>query len=102
MTESDLSQQLYSEFHIICRNLTYFTIALVCVAALIVWIFAIDLGGKRTTLMGAMFMILAAFTFKIPYFSYRYLLSKYKHHDEKRSILGTDWKLFRDNAMQHR
>ena len=102
MNESNLSQELYGEFNKLCRNLTYATIALVCIAALIIWIFDIDLGGQRTTLMGVSFMVLAAFTFKIPYLSYRYMLSKYKHHEDKSSILGVDWKLFRDNAMQHR
>ncbi len=102
MTVFNLSQEVYSEFHRLNRYLTYMTILLVCFAALIVWVFSIDIGGKRTTLMGAMFMLLAAFTFKIPYISYRYLRSKYKNHSEKCSILGTDWKLFHDAAMLKR
>ena len=102
MNESNLSEELYREFHKMNRNLTYMTIALVSVAALLVWVFNIDVGGKRTSLMGLMFMLLAAFTFKIPHISYRYLVSKYKNNKEKRSILGADWKLFRDAAMMRR
>ncbi len=102
MSESKISQSLYSEYHVLNRNLTYMTIALVCLAALIIWIFNVDLKGERTTLMGLMFMLLAAFTFKIPHISYRLLKSKYKNNPEKCSILGADWKIFRDAAMLNR
>ena len=102
MSESKLSQSLYSEYHVLNRNLTYMTIALVCLAALLIWIFNVDLKGERTTLMGLMFMLLAAFTFKIPHISYRFLKYKYKNNPEKYSILGADWKSFRDAAMLNR
>jgi len=102
MTESNMSQELYKEFHQISRNLTYLTIGLVAVAALSVWLFNIDVGGKRTSSMGVMFMLLAFFTYKIPYLSYRYMQYKYKHESEKRSVIGYDWKQFRDQAMQRR
>lgn len=99
MNESDLSQKLYKEFHQLSRNLTYLTIGLVAVAALAVWVFGIDLGGKRTSSMGVMFMLLAFFTYKIPYLSYRYMLNKYKNESEKSAAMGYDWKQFRDRAM---
>ncbi len=102
MSESELSQELYNEFLKINRYLTYGTVAFVCVVAFVVWIFDIDLGGQRTSLMGLMFMLLAVVTFKIPYISYRYLRKKYKNHAEKNSILGVDWKLFRDAAMMRK
>ena len=102
MSESKLSQELYDEYQRINRNLTYTSVALVCIAAFVVWLFNIDLGGQRTSLMGIMFMLLAVVTFKIPYFSYRYLRRKYKNHAEKFSILGSDWKLFRDTAMMRK
>jgi hypothetical protein len=75
---------------------------LVAVAALSVWLFSIDVGGKRTSSMGVMFMLLAFFTYKIPYLSYRYMLYKYKNESEKRTTIGYDWKQFRDQAMQRR
>jgi hypothetical protein len=102
INESDLTGKLCAEFHQISRNLTYFTIALVAVSALAVWLFSIDLGGSRTTLMGLAFMSLAVFTYKIPYISYRYMQRKYKNVAEKSTVLGYDWKQFRDLAMQRR
>lgn len=102
MIESSLTHELYSEFHQINRNLTYTTIGLVALVAMIIWLFGIDVGGKRTSMMGAIFIMLAVFTYKIPYISYRYMLKKYKNDSEKRSAIGYDWKHFRDLAMQHR
>ena len=102
MTESNLKNKLYSEFHQINRNLTYATIGLVALAAILVWIFGIDLGGRRTSMMGAVFIMLAVFTYKIPYISYRYMLKKYKNDSEKCSAIGYDWKQFHDLAMQRR
>lgn len=102
MTESKILKDLYREFHQLSRTLTFATIGLVALAALTVWLFDIDLGGNRTTAMGAMFMILALFTYKIPHISYKYLLNKYKHDTEKRNAIGYDWKHFRDLAMQRR
>lgn len=102
MSESNISEELCKEFHQISRKLTYMTVALVCAIALIVWLTGIDVGGKRTSLMGAMFMSLAFFTYKIPHLSYRYMQRKYKGESEKRSVLGYDWKQFRDLAMQRK
>lgn len=102
MTESNISQQLYREFHQFSRKLTFATIGLVAVVALAVWLFGIDVGGNRTTAMGAMFMMLALFTYKIPHISYKFLLYKYKNDTEKRNAIGYDWKHFRDLAMQRR
>ena len=102
MSESKILQDICREFHAFNRKLTYATIGLVAMVALVVWIFGIDVGGNRTTAMGAMFMILALFTYKIPHISYKYLLNKYKHDSEKRNAIGYDWKQFRDVAMQRR
>ncbi len=102
MIESNISHALYKEFQQVNRNLTYITIALVCVVALIVWLFGIDVGTKRASSIGIMFMVLAYFTYKIPYISYRYMLNKYKNESEKRSAIGYDWKQFRDLAMQRK
>lgn len=102
MTESKISHELYREFHQISRKLTFATVGLVAVVALAVWLFGIDVGGNRTTAMGAMFMMLALFTYKIPHISYKYLLNKYKNDTERRSAIGYDWKHFRDLAMQRR
>jgi|GEM_PF-3573515 len=102
MNESNISEELYREFHQISRKLTYVTVGFVCTLALIVWLTGFDVGGKRTSLMGIMFMILAFFTFKIPHISYQYMQRKYKSESEKRSVLGYDWKHFRDQAMQRK
>ncbi|MGH1538271.1 MAG: hypothetical protein ACRBDX_09550 [Gammaproteobacteria bacterium] len=102
MSESNVSDEIYKEFHQISRTLTFCTVAIVAAAALIVWLLGIDVGGKRTSLMGVAFMLLAFFTYQIPYICYRYLLYKYKNESQKRSAVGYDWKHFRDQAMQHR
>jgi len=102
MNESNISDEVYREFHQISRKLTYMTVALVCAAALIVWLLSIDISGKRTSLLGVMFMGLAFFTYKIPHISYRFMQGKYKGTTAKRNILGYDWKQFRDQAMQRR
>ncbi|MEJ2115305.1 MAG: hypothetical protein P8X88_04490 [Gammaproteobacteria bacterium] len=102
MNESNVSDELYREFHQFHRNLTYLVVALVGATALIVWFLGIDVGGKRASMMGVIFMLLAYFTYQIPYISYRYLQHKYKNESEKRDVLGYDWKQFRDLAMQRR
>ena len=102
MNESNLSEELFREFHQISRKLTYMTVAFVCVIALVVWLTSFDVGGKRISLMGVMFMSLAFFTYKIPYISYRYMQRKYKSESQKRAVLGYDWKHFRDQAMQRK
>jgi len=102
MSESEISSELYKEFHQISRNLTYLTVASVCVSALLVWLLGIDVGGKRTSSMGVIFMLLAFFTYQIPYISYRYMQYKYKNQSVKRLAIGYDWKQFRDRAMQRR
>jgi hypothetical protein len=102
MIESKISEDLYREFHQFSRKLTYATIGLVAIVAFAVWLFKIDVGGNRTTAMGAMFMLLALFTYKIPHISYKYLLNKYKNDTIKRNAIGYDWKQFRDIAMQRR
>jgi len=106
MTESNLSNntsaEVYKEFHHVNRKLTYATVGLVCLAALLVWLLGIDVKGKHLSSMGLMFMFLALFTYKIPYISFRYLQKKYANESEKRSAIGYDWKTFRDLAMQRR
>jgi len=102
MSESNISDDVYREFHQITRKLTYMTVAVVCVAALIIWLMNIDIGGGRTSLLGVMFMGLAFLTYKIPHISYRMMQGKYKSIADKRNVLGYDWKLFRDEAMKRR
>jgi len=99
MSESNVSEELFREFHQINRKLTYMTVALVCVVALVVWLFGLNAGGKFTSVMGLLFMVLAFFTYKIPYISYRAMQRKYKDESEKRTAIGYDWKQFRDQAM---
>ncbi|QMU60588.1 MAG: hypothetical protein GKR92_02300 [Gammaproteobacteria bacterium] len=99
MTENNVSDEIYKEFHQINRKLTYSTIGLVCITALLVWLNGIDFRGKHLSEMGLLFMLLGFFTYKIPYISYRFLLYKYKNVSEKRSAIGYDWKQFRDIAM---
>ena len=106
MTESNVSDavsgEVYKEFHRINRKLTYSTIGLVCITALLLWLNGIDVRGKHLSEMGLLFMLLGFFTYKIPYISYRYMLKKYKNVPEKRSAIGYDWKQFLNSAMQRR
>ncbi len=90
------------EFHRLSRNMTYATIVLVCILAMLAWWLGIEVKGRAATIIGAMFIVLAVVTFQIPYITYRYMLRKYKHEPEKLSALGSNWHEFRDNAMQRR
>jgi len=102
MNKSNLTKFLQEEFHQLSRKLTYITIAIVCVAAIVFWWHGIEVKGNAAVLIGAMFMILAAFTLNIPYFIYRYMYRKYKDDPEKQSALGPNWREFRDSAMQRK
>ncbi len=102
MSESDLYDQLYTEYHAISRNLIYITVGFVAAIAGVIWLLSIEISAKQSTFMGAMFIILAAFTYQIPAITYRYLRSKYKDDTDKSIILGTDSKSFHEAAMQHR
>lgn len=106
MTESNVSDrvsdEVCKEFHKINRKLTYSTIGLVCVTALLVWLNGIDVRGKHLSEMGLLFMLLGFFTYKIPYISYVFMQKKYKNHAEKRTVLGYDWKSFLNLAMQRK
>ena len=99
---SNVSSEVYKEFHKINRKLTYSTIGLVCVTALVVWLNGIDVRGKHLSEMGLLFMLLGFFTYKIPYISYRFMQKKYKNEPAKLSAIGYDWKTFLNLAMQRR
>ena len=102
MNESNLYDELYAEYHAISRNLIYTTVGFVAALAGIIWLLGIDISGRQSTFMGAMFILLAVFTYQIPAITYRYLSSKYKDDEDKSIILGTDSKTFHEAAMQHR
>ena len=102
MTESKLLVYLLQEFHLISRKMTYATVAIVCVFAIVAWWFGIEVKGKTATLIGLMFIVLAAFTLQIPYITYRFMLKKYKNDPDKLSALGPNWQDFRDSALQRR
>ena len=102
MSESKLTAYLQQEFHLLCRKLTYITVGVVCVLAVIAWWFGVEVKGNTATLIGIFFILLAAFTLKIPHIIYRYMLKKYKNDPEKLSALGPNWTEFRQNAMQRR
>ena len=102
MSTSNLYDELYTEYHAICRNLIFFTVGFVALVAGVVWLLNIQISGNQSTLMGAMFIILAVFTYQIPAITHRYLCSKYKGDTDKSLILGSDSKSFHDAAMQYR
>ena len=99
MSKSNLSKLLQQEFQQLSRKLTYFTIAFICLAAIIFWWHGVEVKGNTAMLIGSMFMIVAAFTLNIPYFTYRYMLKKYKDDPEKQLALGPNWREFRESAM---
>ena len=102
MTQSKLSDFMRQEFHQLSRKFTYVTIAIVCIFAMLFWWLGVEVKGSMATLVGALFIVLAAFTFQIPYITYRYMLKKYKHEPEKLTALGPNWREFREYAMQRR
>lgn len=102
MNKSNLLNLLQQEFHQLSRKLTYFTIAIVCLAAVVFWWHGVEVKGNTATLIGSMFLILAVFTLNIPYITYRYMLKKYKDDPEKQSALGPTWQEFRESAMGHK
>jgi len=102
MIQSSLVHFMQQEFHQLSRKLTYITIAVVCAWALLAWWLGVEVKGNMATGIGAIFIVLAAFTLKIPYMTYWYMLKKYKNEPEKRSALGPNWQDFRDSAMRRR
>ena len=102
MKRSRLSGMLKQEFNLLSRKLTYMTIAVVCVLALILWWLGIEVKGNTATIIGAMFIGLAALTFKIPYIAYRFMLNKYRNEPDKIFALGPSWQEFRSFAMQRK
>ena len=102
MIESKLTIYLEQEFHLLCRKLTHITVIVVILLAVVAWWFGIEVKGNTATLVGMAFIIIAAFTLKIPHIIYRYMLNKYKDEPEKLSALGPNWSEFRDNAKQRR
>ena len=102
MSESKLTLYLQQEFHGLCRKLTHLTVVVVCVFAVVAWWFGVEVKGNTATLIGVIFIMLAAFTLKIPHITYHYMLKKYKNDPEKLSALGPNWTEFRNSAMQRR
>ena len=88
MNESNLLHLIQQEFHQLNRKLTYATVAIVCICAMIFYWMGLEVKGNAATIVGAMFIILAVFTFQIPYISYRYMLKKYQDEPEKLAVLG--------------
>ncbi len=102
MIGSRLSDMLKQEFNLLNRKLTYMTIAIVCILALILWWLGIEVKGNTATIIGAMFIGLAAFTFKIPHIAYRFMLNKYRDEPDKISALGPNWQEFKALALQRK
>ena len=102
MINSDLLNSIHEEFHHLSRKLTYLTIVLVCVLAMIFWSIGLDVVGSTATIVGVFFMLVAAFTFQIPQITYRYMLRKYRNSPENLSALGPNWADFRDRARQRK
>ncbi len=100
MTASDPSRLVQDEFHLLNRRLTYTTAAIMCVLALIFWWFDVEVKGHMATLVGAAFIAMAVFTFKIPYISYRYLLRKYRDEPDRLAALGPGWREFKRDVRK--
>ena len=102
MSKGNLLTLLEKEFHQLCRNFTYITVAIVLITAVIFWWNGVEVKGNAAILIGVMFMVLAVFTLNIPYFTYRFMLSKYKDDSDKHAALGPSWREFRDGAMKRK
>ena len=102
MTKNNLSHSMHKEFHNLSRTLTYMTILLVCLLALIFWGIGLEVVGNTATIVGGFFILLAIFTFQIPQITYKYMLNKYKNNPENLAALGSNWSEFRDRAMQRK
>lgn len=102
MTESKLSLYMQQEFNQLNRNMTYVTVLVVCVLAIAAWWFGIEVKGKTASVVGIIFIVLAAFTFKIPFFTYRHMLRKYKNEPDKLTALGPNLREFQDNILRRK
>ncbi len=102
MNESNLLFDLYEEYHRISRNLIYSVVGLFAVIAGIIWVMDVDISGNRSTVTGALFIILAVFTYQIPSITFRLLRNKHRDHVDKTKLLGVDPKAFHESATQHR
>ena len=102
MRRSELSDMLKLEFTLLNRRLTHITIVLVCILAVVMWWAGIEVQGNAASIVGVMFIGLAAFTFKIPHITYRFMLNKYKNEPEKISALGPSWQEFKTFAMRRK
>lgn len=102
MSKSNLLKVLQKEFHLLSRKLTHLTVVGVVLLAIIFWWHGVEVKGNTATLIGALFMALAAFTLNIPYFTYRYMLKKYANDPEKRVALGPNWREFKESIVQQK
>ena len=102
MSKSNILRLLEKEFHQLSKNITYITVAIVLITAVVFWWNGVEVKGNAAILIGVMFMVLAAFTLNIPYFTYRFMLNKYKNDPDKHAALGSSWREFRDGAMQRK
>ena len=102
MNESNLLYELYEEYHSFSRNLIYFVVGLFAIIAAMIWIQDVDISGNLSTIAGAVFIIMAVFTYQIPNLTFRILRKKYRAHSTKTKLLGVDSKAFHESAMQHR
>ena len=102
MNQSDLSEIMKQEFHLLSRRLTHITVIAVCSLALIFWMAGVDVQGNMASIVGMVFIGLAAFTLKIPHITYRFMLNKYKNEPDKLSVLGPSWEEFKAFAMRRK
>ncbi len=91
---------LEAEYQQISRKLTYATVVLVCIAGLIFYLTGLQIVGRTATVVGALFILLAIVTFKIPHITHHYMLKKYQADAEKLALLGTEWQAFYTRAMR--
>jgi len=102
MNRSRLSDVLKQEFNLLSRRITHMTIVIVCVLALVLWWAGIKVEGNTASIVGIAFIGLAAFTFKIPHITYRFMLNKYRNEPDKILALGPNWQEFKAYAMQRK
>ena len=102
MDSSNLSEIMKQEFNLLSRRLTHITVITVCLLALIFWMAGVEVQGNVASIVGIVFIGLAAFTLKIPHITYRFMQNKYRNEPDKLSVLGTSWEEFKAFAMRRK
>ncbi len=97
---SKILDELQMEFLQLNRKLTYATLILLGLMAVLFWLVEIEVFGKTSTLVGVVFMLLAVFFFQIPHISYNWLVRKYQQVPDKLALLGPNWRHFKKQSMQ--